>query len=182
MTTASNMDRRDRDLIVRLARGFFAETIDVIWIAGAGATTSGVASYTAIGLLAGEVITNLTAFIQTAGAALTLSKLGIYSKTGVLLASTADQGTNWQSTGAKTAALTAPLIVPATDAYYIAELAVGTTGPSFVRGCGGNIFGQFNLPGFIASYYGQSGLADLPAQAAFATGIATASCFWCGLS
>jgi hypothetical protein len=172
----------DRDLLVRTARGFFAESMDAKWTSGAGAGATGVASYVAVGLFAGEVITNMTIYLSGAGSVITISKVGVYSSTGVFLAASADQGTNWQSTGAKTIALTAPYIVPVTGVYYLAELAVGTTAPSIVRGSGGNVFGQFFVGSSLATYYGQSGLADLPSPAVFATGIATASCFWCGLS
>lgn len=186
MSTASNIDRRDREGLIKTARGFFAETLPLEYASGSGGFTgaSGIASYSAIGLIAGDLITNLTLSISILqpGAGLTLSKLGVYSKTGAQLAVTADQGASWQTGGAKTVPLIAPLLISATDLYYIAELAVGTTPPALVRGSGGNAFGQFNLPGFLATYYGQTGLADLPSQATFATGISLASCFWCGLT
>lgn len=183
MSTASNTDKRDRDLMVRAARGFIAEIQPATFVAGAGGLGTGVASYAAIGLLAGDLISTLTISLQVAGTALTLAKMGIYSKTGAQLAVSGDQSAAWMaSTGVKTVTLPSPYAVPTTDVYYLAALIVGTTGPSLVRGCGGNAFGQFALSGFLAHYYGQSGLADLPSQATFGTGFSTAHCFWCGVS
>lgn len=173
-----------RDDIVRTARGFIAETIDVRWAASSAVTGSGVANYTALCLLAGEKISNLTFMLtSTPAVGVTLSKVGLYSKTGVLLAISADQGTSWQTIGVKTVSLLSPYIVSVTDVYYVAWLCVvTTTAPALLRGSGGNVTVSFALGSNLAAYYGQSGLADLPNQATFATGITTSQCFWCGLS
>lgn len=183
MSTSSNTQPVDRDLVVRLARGFFAETVDGRWCIGsASAMTGGLASYTAIGLYAGEKISSLTVYVALAGTGLTLSKVGLYSSSGAQLAVSADQGASWQTVGAKTIALTAPYTVKTNGVYYLAALATGTTIPSLIRGSGGTSILAFALAGFLSAYYGQTGLADLPAQATFTTGLTGAHCQWFGLS
>jgi hypothetical protein len=186
MSTASNKTVRSRDDLVRQARGYFAETVDQRQVAASGVLVSGLATYGAVGLYAEEKISNLSiSIIGTLGSGVTLSKMGIYSSTGALLASTADQGTSWQSSiGLKTMPLTTPYVVPVTGVYYLGILCVfTTTGPTVSRICSGGVFPQFAMPGALSAYYAQTGLADLPNPATFTTtNVTTAFVPWCGLS
>jgi hypothetical protein len=70
------------------------------------------------------------------------SEVGVYSfATGVLIARTADQATNWATTGEKEMALAAEpgqsLVGPA-GYYYLALISTGTTRPTFTRLPAGN--------------------------------------------
>ncbi len=83
-------------------------------------------------------VANFELGISVAGATLTASQnfAGIYNASGALIAKTADQATAWQSTGMKTAALTAEagqsLTLPGGPGVWIygAILSNGTTQPS----------------------------------------------------
>lgn len=86
-------------------------------------------------LRSAETITNLHVAVLVVGATLTAGQnlMGVYDTAGNLLAQTGDQSVAWTSLGLKTAALTAPLNLPAGD-FYIGFLSVGTTPPTFARG------------------------------------------------
>ncbi len=80
--------------------------------------------------------TNILLAITSAGVTLTSGQCfaGLYTSAGSLVATTADQASNWQSTGLKTMALTGgPFALTAGD-YYVGFYANGTTLPAFVRG------------------------------------------------
>lgn len=184
--TGRNKNPRDRDLLVQQARGFISETADVRSVLGSVVVLSGIASYTAVGLYAEDKITNVTiAIAGSAAAGITLSKMGLYSSTGLQLAVTADQGTSWQTPAIKTMPFLSPYVVPATGVYYVGFLVVfTTTGPTVPRINGGNISSQFALAGKLASCYAESGRSDLPAQAVFNAGanVTGGNQYWSGLS
>lgn len=172
-----------REDIFRAARGFIAETIDARLGVSTGVMgAAGIISYAPVVLFAGEKISNLTIYVFSAAAGLTVARLALYSSTGLQLAVTGDLSASWQSTGAKTAALVTPYTPSAAGVYYVGGFDSGTTGPTIIRGSGGSVFGSFLMPGFTASHhFGQTGQVDLPAQATFTTGLASHD-FWCGLS
>jgi hypothetical protein len=184
--TGRNKSVRDRDALVRAARGFIVESGDARWSGGSGVWISGVASYVGVGLFAEDKVSNLTiSVVGTLASGLTLAKLGLYSKAGVLLGATADQSTSWAaSAGLKTGALATPVVVPATDVYYIGALVIfSTTSPTISQHSAGTIVGQFAMPSALSSYYAQVGLADLPNPATFnPTNVTTGHEFWCGVS
>lgn len=137
----------------------------------------------AVGALAGDVITNISIGISTAGAAMTASLVGIYDTAGNRVATSADQGTNWQSAGLKTIALTAPYVVPTTGALYAALVATGGTIPVFARGAAlgpalilAAAVGSGVIP--FASLAGQTGL---PSSLTIAAGAAPIA-YWIALS
>jgi hypothetical protein len=76
-------------------------------------------------------ITNVIFSISAAGATLTASQnfAALYTSAGSLLSATADQSTNWTTTGVKIMALSAAQAVAAGD-YYLAFYANGTTLPT----------------------------------------------------
>lgn len=80
-----------------------------------------------------SLVTNIVMWVQTAGATLTAGQCiaGLYQN-NTLLSSTADQATNWASTGAKTMALTAAQDV-SPGFVDVAFYYNGTTGPAFMR-------------------------------------------------
>lgn len=93
-------------------------------------------------------ITNIVmVIITTPGTSLTGGQnlCGIYNSGGTLLRATADQSTNWTSTGTKTMALTSTLALTP-GVYYIATLTVGTgTMPSFARTTVASSSSVFNI-------------------------------------
>lgn len=79
-----------------------------------------------------QTITNLIINVGTAGSGLTSGQnfAGLYQN-GAFLAATADQSTNWASTGAKVMALSTPQLVnSANGVVYAAFFANGTTRPA----------------------------------------------------
>ena len=100
---------------------------------GAGFTsviTAGALYLTKMRLAKAATITNIIQHIGTGGSSLTANQnyLGLYSSSGTLLRSSADQSTNWQSLGSKTTALTTPYSAAA-GIYYVGMLSNGTTPP-----------------------------------------------------
>lgn len=153
-------------------------------ISVASAAVSGTVYYTAIALLAGDLVTNLSISVGVAASGLTLSKVGLYSSAGALLASSADQGVSWQTTGIKTIALAAPFPVLVSGIYYVALIAVGTTPPSIARGGGGGAGTPFLIAPIGAGvwpYVAQLAQGDLPATATFAANTG-ALAIWMGVS
>lgn len=119
-------------------------------------------------------ISNIHMYVFGAGATLTSGRCfaGLYQD-GALLAGTASQHTNWQSTGFKTMALTSPQNVTK-GSIQVGYYFNGTTGPSFAIHIGG-LTGNINagLPsGKFRSSYADTGLttalpSTLAAQTAF---------------
>lgn len=132
MSTASNKTPFSRSSLVTSANGYFAETIDRKVISGAAAAVDGTVYLTAVGLQAGEVVSAIAANIGTAGSGLTLSKLGLYDKSGNRLATSADQGSAWTAVGLAEAAMIVPYTAPTTDVYYGAFIAKASGLPTVV--------------------------------------------------
>jgi hypothetical protein len=86
----------------------------------------------------GVTATTILVGIETAGSGLTAGQcyVGLYNSSGSRLAISADQASNWTSTGLKTISLTTPPTL-AVGNYYVAILANGTTPPQFAMGAGG---------------------------------------------
>jgi hypothetical protein len=74
-------------------------------------------------------VTNVIIFVGTAGGTLTTAQNfgGLYNSAGTLVAATADQTTNWGSTGLKTMALAAGPFALQAGYYYLALVSNGTT-------------------------------------------------------
>lgn len=118
--------------------GLLAWTFDM---ANAGTsqiiTTAGTLQGARLYLGKAATVTNLCAYLQTAGATLTAgqNKGALYNSAGTLLGTTVDQATAWTSTGFKTMALATPVLCPA-GLYDIVVWYNGTTAPSFSRSAG----------------------------------------------
>lgn len=81
-------------------------------------------------------VTNIVAFIVTAGATLTAGQSGaaLYSSSKALLGQTANMSTTWNSTGLKTMPLVGgPDAVPAGE-FFVVLWSNGTTRPAFAKG------------------------------------------------
>lgn len=84
-------------------------------------------------------VTNVCVLLNTVGATLTANQnfAGLYNSSGTLIASTADQSTNWTSATAFTIqemALAGGPYNLSAGFYWVALLSNGTTPPAFVRG------------------------------------------------
>lgn len=96
------------------------------------APTAGLVYGGLVGLYAGDVVTNVGAYVNTAGTstAPTLLKMGLYDKTGLSLRLTGDVTSDAQWTGVGFASfnLTSTYTVATTDVYYVVFLQVGAWG------------------------------------------------------
>jgi hypothetical protein len=95
---------------------------------------AGYAYFTLLPIRKACTITNVILDVAVAGNTLTSGRCfaGLFTSSGssgTLLSATADQHTNWQSTGLKTMALTTPQAV-SPGLYYVGYFWNGTTGPS----------------------------------------------------
>lgn len=165
----------DRRRIANAALGVKDWTIDptFTWQTGTQLMTGGSVYYTAIGLAEGDVVTNIIVPVSTQGSGVTLSKAGLYDSALTLLASSADQGTAWQSTGKKVCALASPYTVTSTGLYYLAVIATAsTTLPTLIRGTnnatGNAVIGSGPKPAFD-----EPSQSDLPATGSSASLTAT---------
>ncbi len=159
-------NKTDPDTILRNARGVAAETFDTNRNGVSTILISGTTYLSGLPLLGGTVITNLSVQITVAGAAVSLSKVGLYNTSGTLLASSADQGSSWNTAGYKTIALTAPYTVPATGVYYGGIVFVtASTAPTFARGQAPTaiqgLLGCVSVNGGILPYASVTGQTDL---------------------
>jgi hypothetical protein len=122
-------------------QGYLAWTMPTDMALGTSATTAGTVFLNAVQIPYAMSIANITVYVSTAGVGLTNSYVGLYNST-TLLGYSAAITTSWQSTGAKTHALTAQsagsLTNLAAGTYWIAILTgnASTTAPTFLRGAG----------------------------------------------
>lgn len=120
---------------------YLAWTNDPNLVTGTSLMTVGTVYYSAIYVPYTMNISNITVYISVAGALLTSSYVGLYNSTTQIGVSSAIT-TSWQSTGAKTHALTATsagsLTNVAPGIYWVAFLVGNgsTTSPTFFRAAG----------------------------------------------
>lgn len=126
-------DRYIRAGVLSRGEGVNAETFPRHAMTGGSILVGGTGYYSAIALLQGETVSNITICVTTAGVAMTLSKLGLYTTAGGRLALSADQATAWESQGFKTAAMITPYVVPTSGVYYVAVIGAGGTLPFVAR-------------------------------------------------
>lgn len=143
-TTVGTLARRERARIRAL--GMRGETFPRHHSPNAFVQTAGDQRAVLIGLNAGDTIGGIYAGL-TSAATVTLVKMGIWDSAGVLLASTADVSANFgsgMSGSLRGGSLATPWVAPATGAYYIGMVTVGTTGPTILRAASS---GLTNFPG-----------------------------------
>lgn len=132
-------------------------------------------------------ISNVGITVTTAGVTLTVGQnfAGIYSSTGTLLATSADQAVNWQSTGFKDMAMTAPAAITTDTDVYVALLCRGTTGPTLARGANvavGPEMLNWNQTAATARYSTLATAATtLPASITLASRTLIATAWWAGI-
>lgn len=99
----------------------------------ASANVSGTVYLHRVYLAQGQTVTGVGYGVATAGATLTAGQnfVGLYDSTGTRQAVSADQASNWTSTGYKSTNFTSTFSVTTAGFYYVGFLAVGTTPPAF---------------------------------------------------
>lgn len=129
-------------------------------------------------------INNLWVAVFTAGATVANGYLGVYSAAGTRLGVTAAQTTSFQSTGAKSVALTAGVnLIGGPGIYVWLAILVGSAGtlPQFCRGST-----NFGNAGLTAAPYkfGTSGTSQtsMPASITMSSMGSSIICFWEGAS
>lgn len=169
------------------AQGYYAETLPRNAAASTALLVTGEIYYVSIGLLAGDVVTNILTLCNTLGSGFSgiNMKAGLYAKgNGAQLAVTGDISAAHGSTGPKTNALTAPYTVLTTDAYWLAILAIATTPPTLTRGTPASPVYNGAFTGAAMGSLGvQLAQTDLPspnATVAYATGAAFG--LWMGVN
>ncbi|MFA5004321.1 MAG: hypothetical protein WC498_03545 [Candidatus Saccharimonadales bacterium] len=165
--------------------GFIGASFDPAGMSTAYASLSaGLLQIMAVKVPAGKAITNVVAFVGTAGSGLTAGTsclAAVYDGTGTRLGVSSDQATAWQSTGLMAMALTAPVAAQTKNrTVYVALIAAGTTLPQFGYN-GGNATGSLGLSvgPFPSGYI--SGQATAPASINMATMVGWFK-YWIGLS
>lgn len=128
-----SVDDTRRDILMR-GQGLKGENFSRYFAQGGTAVVTGTVYYLGVPLVKGDVVTNILVRILTLGAGITANKVGLYDSAGNLLATSADLGVSWQTTGFKTHALTGAFTVTATGLYYIALFCTFTvTAPQPMR-------------------------------------------------
>lgn len=169
-----------RTALLASGRGYITEApVNNGATSGATALTSGTIYFTAIGLLAGDVVSNISTLMTVNGSTLTLTKVGLYDASGTRLASSADASTSFASGAAKivTIALSSAYTVPSDGLYYAAVVCVGTTPPTLSRGQAS--LSDNALSGSRLMFGRQTSQTDLIASATIGTG---GPCFWVGIT
>lgn len=165
------------------AQGLISETGPRSQYTSTGLAIDGTEYLLALGVLKGDVISNIHLAVTAAAAvgATTRAKIGLKDAAGNLLASSADLGNAWESTGTKTHALSGPYTVLTSGGLYVCVLGKNpTTMPTFLRASNVTNAAQAvgsNLRSFCT---GGTGLTDLPNPSTPQTGAPLA--FWAGVS
>ncbi len=172
-----------RDQVLREGQAIKGEPYPrIVGDNGGSRLTGGTVYLVAIGLVSGDIVTNILANIASAGTGTTLSKVGLYDSSGNRLARSADQGSAWNTVGSYTIALTAPYTVTSTGLYYLAVIATASsTVPALwstvISGVGDIPFAGGSAPWAVGT---STGLSDLPSSLSFGTTGATG--YWMGWS
>jgi hypothetical protein len=157
------------------------------------AQVAGVVNFEMIYLQQGQVLSNITVCVQTAGASIANSYLGLYNAAGTQLAVTAAITTAFQAAGAVKTPFTASYTVPTTGFYFVA-LLIGTgtvTSPKFMGPSTGsglpsssNVGISGPVAGVLAYRYATSGtLATVLPSPYIGTQSSTiAYVYWAGLN
>lgn len=134
----------------------------------------------AIGASAGQIISRVCIVNGVGGSGQTLVKVALYSPAGALLASSADVKAAFTGTGFIASSLTVPYGMPADGVVLAGILSVGGTQPQPLYGTtnGNAILGQ---AGYVAPYYYQNGLADLPDPATLVNNTSGGPQIWVGI-
>lgn len=160
----------DRGDLILLGWGVFTETTDFEGCTGTRNSASGRVWYLPFPLAAGDVLTGVTTYHVTAGASVSLYRLGVYATDGSsLLATTGNRSADALAQGWRPMPLSAPLTAPADGRYYLGVIVVHTSAsPTWALAAaqGGNAaVGLPRVAGADDMYYTDAGpKADLPSS------------------
>ncbi len=175
----------DRASVLTTGLGILTQTWNAEAPGQQAPLVSGTIYCCAVGLRAGDVVTNMLASVATAGSGTTptLIRQGVADSTGKVLAVTADSHASavWTSAAVASVALTAPLTIPSQGLYYLCIIEVGAFGttPMQLRGASNSGSGPGAVSGFPRSLATQAGQADLPAvNSSITLGGSTTIGFW----
>lgn len=163
------------------AQAYYAENFQRSGDSSTVIMLSGRIYYMSIGLVAGDVVTNICVECLTLGSGSTGigMKAGVYSKAGGQLAVSGDVSATVGATGAKALALTAPYSIPTTDGYFLALLWIGGTPPVLYRQGAG--VGGASLSGGQMAYASKDSQTDLLASDTISNN-ANSTAYWVGVS
>lgn len=142
LTTVTNLAAGTADLLPANAQGpadqnLIAWNYDPVAASGSAVPASGVIQLVRIVLREPATITNVLLHVGVAGTGFTSGDqfAGLYTAAGSRVGVTADQTTNWGSTGLQTMPLTAPYAAAA-GTYYVAFVQTGSANVAFARSTG----------------------------------------------
>lgn len=168
------------DGITLAAQGLIAQTFDRQLATLQTIMVSQNVYYMLIPLRQGQVITSLSIAVNTVSASSTLFRMGLYNSAGALVASTVNAPTLTETSGIRTANLSAPYTVPASGGYYVALLSDGGTPPVVFR-ASLSVIAQAVGSG-LRPFAHQTAQANLPATATFAAAAGATFAYWVGAS
>lgn len=163
-------------------RGLITETFELANHNGLSAPVTGDICCVAVGLRAGDVVSNLTVHASAGGTSLTIVKMALLSKTGTRLATTADVKADFGTAGLKTEPMITPYTVPVDDLYYCAWLDThGGTSPTLSRGQGtGTGFAAIGTGARLLAV--QTGQTDIGTTVTLANAAGSTINVWFGVS
>lgn len=141
--------------------GIIAETCPRSAATVGVAPTLGVVFGMGVGLSKGDPINGIVSLCQTAGAAMTLVKFGVFDPRGVLVAVSAESSAQFLSTGPKPINMLSRFIIPEDEMYTPALICTGGTAPTLLQAQGAvNGFGALT-PGGATDLVTLAGQTDL---------------------
>lgn len=171
-----------RDALCVAAQGFKVETFPRVMASAASVMVGGTVYVTGVGLLRGEIVSNITILLTSPTASgMTLSKVGLLDLAGNRLALSADQGTAWQTASLKTCAMIAPYTVPVSGMYYVAVVAAASvTLPSIGRSA--ITAAAEGMPGFSFPHASMLSQTDIPSAVTLQVASGVQLAMWAGVS
>lgn len=166
--------------------GLLYSTGDPSLAQNTGLCVSGTKYVVRVPVSASQIVSNIWVVVTTAGSTLTSNQnlAGLYSSTGAQLGVTADQSAVWNSTGAKSMALTAAASV--TSPYVYVELMSNGTTPATFSRFGQTTAANLNVSGAtLRAATTGTGATALDASFTPSSGLLTTNTpftFWVGLS
>lgn len=171
-----------RDMLLVRGQGLINQNFPPYAATTAGLMVSQTVYFGLIGLLKGDIITNIHVAVSTTGTTTTNTFVALYNSAGNRLAVSNDLTTALDSTGMKTLALSSAYTILSDGAYYIAILTVNGTPANcatLVRGTSNN--SVMAAVGSGVKVDGtQTGQSTMPSSATISAG--TTFGYWMGVS
>jgi hypothetical protein len=174
---------RDRSQIAVVADGFLSQNFNrLLGSTGTIFAASGAQYAFLVGLRAGDTVASMSMICTGTGVSLTLFKYGLYTKAGVLVASTADIKASVIVDTIVTGSFSTPYLVPADDAYYASAVMTHSgTAPTFLSATGISADAGLAKGANPRPSLRQTGLSDL-ATPLTVPGTASTVPYWVGVS